>query len=55
METDKVHPALQSLEHPYEGIRMDLGVVESGEHRVLEADTALTGEIILLYKVYHLL
>ena len=55
METDQIHPALQSLQHPYQGISMSLGVIETGEHCVLETHSALPAEIILLYKVDNIL
>ena len=46
METYQVHTAFQPLEHPYQRISMCLRIIESGKHRILEADSPLTGKII---------
>ena len=55
METDKIHPALQSFQHSYQSIRMSLGIVETGKHSVFETNSPLSGKIILAYQVYDIL
>ena len=55
VETDQVHSALKSLEHPDQRICMCLRIVETGKHRILEAYTALACEVVLLDEIDHFL
>ena len=55
VEADEVHAAFQPFQHPYQSIGMRLGVIESRKHRVLEAHSPLTCEVILLNQVYDIL
>ena len=55
MESYQIHSALKSAKHPDEGIGMILRVIESSEHCIFETNSALTGEIIFLDQIDHLL
>ena len=51
MEAYEVHSTFQSSEHADQRVCMGLSVVETGKHRIFEADSSLTGEVILLDQI----
>ena len=52
VEADKVHPAFQTGQQPDYGIGMTLVIIVSGKHCIFETYAALTGKVVLSYKVH---